>query len=264
MDEQVLVDGYQVEGYYRRRNTKLKKGRKAFLHKFWRDWLIEQSLFDCQNKYIALNKKFLQIGETTEDLRQEAFEDVLLTTFRFNPSKIKYVPIKRKRTKAIFANLNEPIYHSKRFIQFTKEVLKKDVKFRELKAKYPKYDLYLEGVKEWLIRQFMTAFSRYVVQSVNTNYLKQNTVRNKIHSHENIITVIDFKKAEVMPEDDIGDNRLKFVRANMSEELTEFMVDKLYHKNTPHFLRTKYGSRYRYLLGESRKYEEILLKDFSS
>lgn len=254
MDEERRIEGFQVEYYTTRRNTEIKAQRPV-LSKEWRDWLIAECRTICEQMYISEMREFLNIGEKDEDLSQEIFEGIKLTTFRFDPKKIPYVPVKMKR-KAIqvHANLNDDIYHTKRFTRFIHETLVLQKGKRKLKAKFKEnYEPYLAGLKEWLRRQFLSAFRQYITWSKAENQARQNKARADMGAYSSDISVKQFQQGEAnssswitTDEDEETTDRLKAIvrLVNGDEELLNLMIDK-YSKSSsgnPHREETVFSN----------------------
>ncbi len=245
MDEERRISGFQVECYINRRDTEIES-QVPTLPKEWRDWLIKECTLICERMYIVKMREFLNVGEQDVDLSQEAFKGVKLTTIRFDPNKISYVPMKMKRkVDKVYADLNDDIYHTKRFAYFVKEVLILKKGVRKLKANLgDKYDPYLLGLKEWLRRQFLFAYQTYITWSVSENRVRQNKAKADMGAYSSDISVQQFQDGELNSsswigthEDEATTDRLRAISqllklANKddkkidSEELLAFMIDK--------------------------------------
>lgn len=197
MDEEKRITGYQVENYFDRRITRIRN-QSATLSKEWRDWLIQECTLICERMYVVKMRDFLNVGEQDVDLSQEAFEKVKLTTIRFDPNKIPYVPVKMKRkVDKVYADLNDDIYHTKKFARFIREVLILKRGVRQLKKHFgDNYDAYLLGLKEWLRRQFLSAYQKYIIWSYSENQARQNKARADMGAYSTEISEAQFNSGE--------------------------------------------------------------------
>jgi hypothetical protein len=249
MDEESKIVGFQTECYINRRDTKIDD-QVPTLPKVWRDWLIKECALICERMYIVKMREFLNVGEEDVDLSQEAFEGVKLTTIRFDPNRIPYVPAKMKRkVDKAYADLNDDIYHTKRFAYFVKEVLVLKKGLRKLKANHGhRFKPYMLGLKEWLRRQFLYAYQQYVTWSVAENRIRLNRAKADMGAYSTSISINEFQAGEANSsswitdqDDEITTERLRainqLVRADKkidSEELLAFMIDKYKGLNKGH------------------------------
>ncbi|MBX2986772.1 MAG: hypothetical protein KF802_02645 [Bdellovibrionaceae bacterium] len=241
MDEKRRIEGYQIECYSERRVTEHRK-QTPVLPKKWRDWLIKECYLSCERIYTEQMKEFLNVGEKEEDLGQEIYEGVRLTAIRFDPNKITYVPVKmRRKGDAVYANLNDEIYHTKKFATFVRQVLISNLGIRKLKRAYKhQYTPYLNGLKEWLRRQFYSAFRKYVGWSKAENHIRLNRARSDMGAYSLDISVEQFQQGELNSsswiadqEDRVWGDRLTALKnlTNGNDELIDLMKDLFHPKN---------------------------------